>query len=207
MGVERWVGSGRTPALVISECQNGLINSEYATAMSGLAQQAHTRGIVERIAALADAFRSAGLPVAHALIVPAADWESYDLSSPLAAHVRREDVFKEGAPHAEPHPGLVPQDGDLVFARRTGMTAFFRSGLGGALRERGVDTVVLAGISTNIAIPGTTVEAVNRGYPVVIVEDGTAGTTAEIHEFAVTNVLPPLATISSTTAVAAALRS
>lgn len=207
MGVERWVGEGRQPALVISECQNGLMNPDYATAMSGLARQAQARGIVERIAMLAAAFRSASRPVAHALIVPAADWSGYDVSSPLAAHVKREDLFKEGSRHAEVHPGLEPQDSDLVFPRRTGMTAFFRSGLGAALRERGVDTVVLAGISTNIAIPGTTVEAVNRGLPVVVVEDGTAGTTAEIHAYTVSTVLPPLAAISSTAAVAAALMS
>lgn len=205
MSVERWVGAGRRPALVISECQNGLINPEHATTMSGLAQQASERGIVARIATLAEAFRSVDLPVAHAWIVPAADFEGFDRSSPLAAHTVKAGLFREGRPEVDPHPGLEPHEGDLVFPRRTGMTAFFRSGLGAALREREIDTVVLVGISTNVAIPGTTVEAVNRGLPVVVAEDATAGTTAEVHAFTVQQVLPVLATVSSSRDVISAL--
>lgn len=205
MSVGRWVGAARRPALVISECQNGLINPEHATTMSGLAQQATERGIVPRIAALADAFRVADLPVAHAWIVPAADFAGFDRSSPLAAHTIKAGLFREGRPEVDPHPGLEPQEGDLVFPRRTGMTAFFRSGLGAALREREVDTVVLVGISTNVAIPGTTVEAVNRGLPVLVAEDATAGTTAEVHAFTVRNVLPVLATLATSGEVIGAL--
>lgn len=206
--VDRWVGPGRRPALVISECQNGLINPEHATGlMTGLAQQAQERDIVGRIAALAATFREAELPVCHATIYPAANWEGFDISSPMAAFTRHEDVFKEGSPAAEIHPGLQPLPGDLTFPRRTAMTSFYRSGLGAALRDRDVDTVVLVGISSNIAIPGTAVEAVNRGYPVVIAEDCTAGTTPEIHEFTFANLLRGLATISRSEEIAEAIRS
>lgn len=206
MGVDRWVDSNRNPILLISECQNGLINPEYATTMSGLAQQAEERNIVGKISALASAFREAGLPVAHATIEPAADFEGFDQSSPLATHTVRQNEFKEGTPLPLIHPGLTPEPGDLLFPRRTAMTSFFRSGLGAAIRERGVDTVVLAGISTNVAIPGSTVEAINRGLPVVIAEDATAGTSAEIHAFMYKNILPALATISTSEAIIDALK-
>ncbi len=197
-GLDRWIGAGRRPVLLISECQNGLINPEYATTMSGLAQQAEERDIVGKIAALADAFRAAGLPVAHATIEPAENYEGFDIASPLAAVTVKRGEFKAGTPLPEIHPGLTPQEGDLRFPRRTAMTSFFRSGLGAALRERDVDTVVLVGISVNIAIPGSAVEAVNRGLPVVIPEDATAATTAEVHEMTFRVILPALATITTT---------
>lgn len=205
MNIDRWLGADRHPVLLISECQNGLINPEFATTMESLAQQAEERGIVSRISAMADAFRAAGLPVAHATINPAADFAGFDLSSPLAVHTQRRGEFREGTPLPEIHPGLTPHDGDLVFPRRTGMTSFFRSGLGAALRDHGVDTVVLAGISTNVAIPGTTVEAINRGLPVVVAEDATAATTPEIQEFTFQHVLPALATITTSAEVVAAI--
>jgi nicotinamidase-related amidase len=205
MSLDRWLGPGRTPALLISECQNGLVNPEYATTMDQLARQAEERGIIPRIAALADAFRVAGLPVAHATIEPAADYEGFDIASPLAAVTVRRGEFRAGTPLPEIHPGLTPHDGDLLFPRRTAMTAFFRSGLGQALREREVDTVVLVGISVNIAIPGSAIEAVNRGLPVVIPEDATAATEPDVHEMMFRHVLPALATISSTDDVVAAI--
>lgn len=197
-GLERWLGPDRHPVLLISECQNGLINPEYATTMSSLAEQAEERDIVGRISALADAFRAADLPVAHATIEPAADYEGFDLSSPLAAVTVKRGEFKAGTPLPQIHPGLTPHEGDLLFPRTTGMTSFFRSGLGAALRERGVDTVVLAGISVNVAIPGTTVEAINRGLSVIIPEDATAATTAEVQELTFRVILPALATITTT---------
>ncbi|NYD57166.1 nicotinamidase-related amidase [Nocardioides marinisabuli] len=195
--LDRWLGSDRHPALLVSECQNGLINPEHATTMAGLAQQAEERNIVGKIAALADAFRAADLPVAHATIEPAEGYEGFDVASPLAAVTVKRGEFRAGTPLPDIHPGLTPQAGDLRFPRRTAMTSFFRSGLGAALRERGVDTVVLVGISVNIAIPGTAVEAVNRGLPVVIPEDATAATTAEVQEVTFRTILPALATITT----------
>ena len=205
MSLDRWLGPGRTPVLLISECQNGLVNPAYATTMDQLALQAEKRGIIPRIAALADAFRSAGLPVAHATIEPAADYEGFDIASPLAAVTVRRGEFRAGTPLPKIHAGLTPKDGDLLFPRHTAMTAFFRSGLGQALRERGVDTVVLVGISVNIAIPGSAIEAVNRGLPVVIPEDATAATEPEVHEMMFRHVLPALATISTADEVIAAI--
>lgn len=196
-GLDRRLGPGRKPALLISECQNGLINPEHATTMHELAQQAEERGLVGRIAALAGAFRAAGLPVAHATIEPAADYEGFDVSSPLAAVTVKRGEFRAGTPLPDIHPGLALQPGDLLFPRRTAMTAFFRSGLGQALRDRQVDTVVLVGISVNIAIPGTTIEAVNRGLSVLIPEDATAATSTEVHQNAFRHVLPALATITT----------
>lgn len=196
-GLARWLGADRHPVLLISECQNGLINPEHATTMSSLAARATERDIVGRISALAAAFRAASLPVAHATIEPAPDYEGFDLSSPLAAVTVKRGEFRSGTPLPDIHPGLTPHEGDLLFPRRTGMTSFFRSGLGEALRERGVDTVVLVGISVNVAIPGTAVEAVNRGLPVVIPEDATAATTDEVHELTFREILPALATITT----------
>ncbi len=59
-----------------------------------------------------------------------------------------------------------------------------------------VQTLVLAGISTNVAIPGLALEAVNRGYDVVLAEDCTAGTTAEGHDYMVKNMLAMLTRIT-----------
>lgn len=203
--LDRWLGPGRTPVLLISECQNGLINPEYATTMDQLAVQAEERGIVAKIAALADAFRAADLPVAYATIEPEADFAGFDVASPLAAITVKRGEFRKGTPLPDIHPGLTPHDGDLLFPRKTAMTSFFRSGLGAALRERGVDTVVLVGISVNIAIPGSAVEAVNRGLPVVIPEDATAATSPEVQELTFRVILPALATISTTQEVIEAI--
>jgi nicotinamidase-related amidase len=85
--------------------------------------------------------------------------------------------------------------------RRHGLSSFHGTELEPILRALGTTTVILAGVSTNIAIPGTTLEAVNRGFTVVIPEDCTSGAWAEAHEFQVKNTLPLLATITTSAEV------
>ena len=87
-----------------------------------------------------------------------------------------------------------------------GITGFHGTELESILRGLGVQTLVLAGVSTNIALPGMSTEAVNRGFNVVIPEDCTAGGTAESHAFQIRNHLPFLATISDAQSVGQVLR-
>ena len=80
--------------------------------------------------------------------------------------------------------GLAPQDGDVVVCREHGMTGFYESGLDAYLRNTGVDTVILTGVSVNIGVMGTAIEAVNRGYTVVVPTDCVAGDPPEYAEAA-----------------------
>ena len=182
-----------------------MIDPAVATLMTPLAEQAEQRSIAPRIDELAAAFRAVGAPVAHCTIVPAADWEGYAVSSPLAGVTKKVGEMREGEPAVDIHPAIVPEPGDIMVPRRTGMTSFHGTQLEDELRSRNVTTVVVVGISTNIAVPGTTLEAVNRGFNAVVVEDCIAGTSDEIHRFVVTNLIPPLATVTSAAEVVAAL--
>src|SRR3546814_13470763 len=86
-----------------------------------------------------------------------------------------------------------------------GMAAFTGTELDAILRGLDIDTVVLVGVSTNVALPGTATEAVGLGYAVVLVEDCTAGATEESHLFQVTEHLRLLATVADSDSVKAVL--
>ena len=85
------------------------------------------------------------------------------------------------------------------------MAPFTGTTLDATLRGYGIDTVVLSGVSTNIALPGAATEAVALGYSVVLAEDCTAGATPETHQMQVTMHLPLLATITDAESVIASL--
>lgn len=75
------------------------------------------------------------------------------------------------------------------------------------LRQRGVETVIVKGVSTNVGVRGTCLEVINRGCTAVVPEDAIAGSNAEIHELRVTNLVRLLATVTTTEAVLNALPS
>ncbi|MGH4002013.1 MAG: cysteine hydrolase [Pseudonocardiaceae bacterium] len=183
-----------SPALVISECQVGILEPGRSVT-GGLAEQAEIRGIVDRIATLANLFRERGLPVVHCLIEHRADQVGMLPNSYLGAMALRSKTMTVGTPDVAVPAGLGPKPADIISSRATGLTAFYGTDLDAMLRLNRVRTLVLTGVSTNVALPGLAMEAVNRGYDVVLAEDCTAGSSAEAHEFFIRSQLALLARV------------
>lgn len=194
----------RRPALIISECQRGILDPDRSIS-PGLAREAGRRGLVARTAALALAFRARELPVFHCVIEHRADQKAMIANSYLGAMALKHRSMTSGTPDVEIPAALGPEPGDLVSSRATGLTAFYGTDLDAMLRLQRVETVILAGVSTDIALPGLALEAVNRGYSVVLAENCTAGSSAGSHEFMVTNMLSLLARIAPAAEIIARL--
>ena len=73
------------------------------------------------------------------------------------------------------------------------------------LRRRGVTTIVLGGISTNMGVESTARAAHERAYNLLLVEDAMAGYLTSDHTFAVERIFPRIGRITSTKEVLAAL--
>ena len=200
----RGLEAGRKAALLVSEVQNGIADPAYDD--TPLARQVVTRGIVSKINDLAARFRSAGLPVIFCTIAaPSAGWSHFTVNCALAASLRRDGRLVDGTEHAALHHDLIVSPADVISHRHHGMAPFTGTGLDATLRRYGIDTIVLCGVSTNIALQGAATEAVALGYNVVLAEDCTAGGTAETHRIQVTMHLPLLATISESASIARSL--
>jgi nicotinamidase-related amidase len=115
-------------------------------------------------------------------------------------------------PKAPPPPPaaseLVPeagfQQGDVLITKRH-WGAFAGTELEQILRQRGVDTVVLTGISTNAGVESTARQGTGLGFAFVIVEDACSSTDAAAHRFAFENTFPRLSRVRATEEVLAAL--
>ena len=205
MSAVRGLEPGKRAALVVNEVQNAIANPSYID--TPLAGQAAARGIVARINGLAAAFRQAGAPVIFCTIAArTADFAGFRVNCALAAGIRRKGHLVAGTATAAIHDELAVEPADIVSSRAHGMAPFTGTTLDATLRGYGIDTVVLTGVSTNIALPGAATEAVALGYNVVLAEDCTAGATPETHRMQVTMHLPLLATVTDAASVMKALR-
>jgi nicotinamidase-related amidase len=204
MGV-RGLDDGERAALLINECQVGIIDPGLldpgAGGGEGLAGEVARRGVVPRLAELARTCREAGGLVVHSTIVPRVDRVGTVGNCLLLASLLKGGAVDAGSPGAQIHPDLTPHEGDVVLERVHGLSPFHSTELEPILRSRGVQTVVVTGVSTNIGVPGACLEAVNRGFSVVVAEDCTAGAWPEAHAFQVTHTLPLLATVNSSDAI------
>lgn len=89
----------------------------------------------------------------------------------------------------------LKQPGDICITKRQ-WGAFHGTELDLQLRRRGVQTVVLGGIATNIGVESTARQAWEHGYAVILVEDATSGQSAEMHDFAVKHIFPRISRIA-----------
>lgn len=200
----RGLDKGQRAALLISECQRGVIEAGLSP-FPGLVEQAEARGIVGKIALLADAFRAAGLPVFHLHVVHRPGYRELPITSVIMRMSAKNGRMLAGSADAEAVPALPVQAGDNLHARAYSLIGFHGTELDQTLRNMGVQTVVLAGVSSNVAVNGLALCASDLGYQVVVAEDCVAGVSAETHAFMMREALPLYSTLATGAAVAQAV--
>jgi maleamate amidohydrolase len=132
---------------------------------------------VAAASALVDTARAAGLPVV---------WTVVRYSPGLAdggLFVRKVPALAAFAADAEGGWGdlvLTPGPGEAVVAKQYA-SAFFGTSLAPMLHTAGVDTVVIAGVSTSGCIRATATDALGHGFFPQVVADACADRTAELH--------------------------
>lgn len=198
---------GRT-ALVTVEVQDGVVGEH--SLLPELAQAADL--ILPKIAALARAARSVGIPVVHCTVDSRADGRGANGNTRLFAAMRKLAGGGAGrAPggglrRATVHAAVGATDDDLVMGRLHGVSPMTSTSLDPVLRNLGVTTIVAAGVSANVAILGFAFEAVNLGYELVLPRDAVAGVDEEFVDALFERTFKLLASITTSDALIAAWR-
>ncbi len=167
-----------TTALVLIDLQKGILQ---------LPVQPHAPAdIVERASQLITTFRDGGAPIVLSRVAWSADFRDA-LQPPVDRPIQGPTP---GADWADFPEELGTGGGEIVVTKRQ-WGAFYGTELDLQLRRRGIKTLVIGGIATNLGVESTARDAWERGYHLVFVEDLMASFTPEMHGFA-TNVIFPM---------------
>lgn len=182
----------QTTALVLIDLQEGILP---------FAGGPHSASdVVSRAATLAKAFRAASAPV----ILVHVGW------SPDFAEALKQPVDAASPGSALPDnwwtvpPALGATPGDIQIVKRQ-WGAFYGTDLELQLRRRGIDTLVLGGISTNIGVESTARNAWELGFNLVIAEDLCSAGSTEQHQSSMQWIFPRIARVRTSDEIAAAL--
>lgn len=184
--------------LLVFECQDAVIgeNAEFA----GLRADVVQRHMVDHLSRLLEAARAAGVFVVYCNMAFRPD----GLGVPNTPRYDRKPLQPVSGP-AEVSPivpPLEPLAHELVIDRIHGMAAFHGTPIEPALMDRGVKTLIPTGVSVNIGILATTVEAIGRGFRVVIARDCVAGDPSSYVEDVLQYSLRNLAYLTDAQAIA-----
>ena len=187
---------------MLQEVQNGVVGG--ASKFPELAEAAAAVGVIPNAARLAVAARLAGAPVVHATAENLPGGFGENRNARLFAAARRAGAENaRGSDSVHPVAELDP-NGDLVLPRYHGLSPLTGGPLDSLLRNAGVSTMVVAGVSLNVAIPNLVFDAINRAYQVVVVVDAVAGIPLEYGAEVLQHSLGLLATLATTDDVIAA---
>ncbi len=178
--------SAKSTALVLIDLQKGILAMNTAPYASA--------DIYARSMKLAQKFRAAGSLVARVRVGFSADRvdalrQPVDQPTNYAAIPAGWDEFPE-----------APDPADLIVTKRQ-WGAFYGTELDLQLRRRGVNRIVLGGISTNIGVESTARNAFELGYEIVIPEDICATSQAEMQAFAFKYIFPRISRVTTSESI------
>lgn len=183
---------GPGTALVLIDLQEGIVSRDTAPYKA--------TEVVTASATLAEAFRARNLPVVLVTVGWAADMA--DAPHPALAPAIPAPADPEAFVALVPELKVVPTD---IQVRKRQWGAFYGTDLDLQLRRRGIHTIVLAGIATNMGVESTARSAWEHGYSILFAEDATTSFGKAMHDFSFTTIFPRLGRVSDSKTILGAL--
>jgi len=187
--LEEQVAASHTAILVI-DMQNTFFAED-----STLGDKAAKRALIPRLHQFLDKVRSKRLPLVFVRMVQTDD------DATLRMRMRRNrpsggDNLRPGSWGAELIPEIQTKAGDILI-EKTRYNAFLNTPLDARLRSRGITTLVVTGVYTNVCVGMTACDGSMRNYYVVIPKDLVVGTDESLHESALLNIERFFGTVTS----------
>ena len=129
--------------------------------------------VLERVNELAAACRRAGILVVHTAHVLRPDGSNTGVLGELIPSIPEEGFLYDGTRAAAWHDALTVEPADVLL-KKPRFGAFHGTDLELILRSRGIDTIIISGISTDVCCDTTAREANARDFRVLFLSDGTA---------------------------------
>ena len=160
------------PALLVLDMINELVHPDGKYSHVCL-QQVTSRQVIDRTAEAIRRSRAAAIPVIYVVLAFSEHYQDWPRDSMLFGPPDPQRRFRAGTWGAAIHERLTPLYGDdIVFKRR--ISPFLGTSLEMLLRARDIDTVLCAGVATDLVVLSTAREAHDRGFGVTVLEDATA---------------------------------
>jgi nicotinamidase-related amidase len=183
--------------LLTVECQQGVVGPD--SALPELALEARSSGALANVARLVAAAHEAGIQVVHAVAERRRDGRGANRNARLFRAAERLPVQQlSGTAAVRVAAPIEVAEEDLVVRRLHGLSPIQGTDVDALLRNLGCRTLVVTGVSANVAVPNAVFDAVNRGYTAVVPADAVAGVPSDYTPAMIRNTLALVATVATT---------
>jgi nicotinamidase-related amidase len=186
-----------TTVLLTVECQQGVVGPD--SALPQLAHEARSSGALANVARLVAGAHESGVQVIHAIAERRPDGRGANHNARLFRAAERLPVQQlSGTTAVRVAAPIEVAEQDFVVRRLHGLSPIQGTDVDALLRNLGCRTLVVTGVSANVAIPNTVFDAVNRGYTAVVPADAIAGVPSDYTPAMIRHTLALVATVATT---------
>jgi len=180
----------RKAALIIVDMQNDFVHPDGAFAQRARENpdkidMKFLSGTIPHVKKLADAFRKAGRPVVYIAHVLKPDYSDaqfpYWRAAPRGSQRGNRTFIVEKTWGAQVVDELAPEDGEHLVVKK-GFGGFSNTPLDTILRNMGVTTCVVSGVTTCVCVSTTVRGGVEHNYRMILVQDAVAEVNRETHD-------------------------
>lgn len=176
----------QSSALILNHLQTAILSSS-SLAPSEPEDLARMDAAVERCAEALAAARKANLLIVHVRIAFSTGYPEANRNSPMMRFMIKENVLLDGDPGTKFDPRVSPAQNEIVVTNHA-VSAFAGTSINQLFRVQGIKAVILGGVVTHYAVEGTARDAHDRGYRVVILEDGCSSGGTVRHDASIANL-------------------
>ncbi|NUW36722.1 cysteine hydrolase [Nonomuraea sp. SMC257] len=188
----------RTTALLVMDYQRAIL--------AAIPGPAGAEALVSRVAGAIADMRAHGAAIAHVRVgFTEADWAAIPPANKTFSFIGRQHLMHHEEPDTAFHDRLTPEPGDIT-VRKTRYGALSTTDLDRRLRERGITTLVIAGITTSGVVLSTVIDAADRDYRLYVLSDCVTDPDAGTHHTLMTGVFPRMAHVIDTAELRSLLR-
>jgi nicotinamidase-related amidase len=176
-------------APTIDPQRTALLVMDYQQAIVGMIDESDA--LVTRAVEAIELVRERGGHVGYVRVAfTTADLEKIPPTSSMGARIATgAQAFMDDSPTTQIDERVAPRAGDII-VRKTRVGAFSTTDLADQLAQRGVDTLILAGISTSGVVLSTVRDGSDRDFALYVLSDATADRDSSVHECLMEKVFP-----------------
>jgi nicotinamidase-related amidase len=181
-------------ALLVMDFQIMIVNGHAVDA----------EGLLARTAGLIEAARQAGMMVIYVVVGFRTGHPEINPLNLTFAGIKKASLLVLGEPDVVIHPAVAPEPGEVVVTKHR-VSAFTGTDLDMILKANGIETLILAGITTSGVVLSTIRHAADADYRIIVAEDCCSDKDQEAHRVLVERVFPAQSIIVVTDEIVGAL--
>jgi nicotinamidase-related amidase len=182
----------------VDAARTALVLMDFQPAMLGAVTESGTAALLANAERALTWARSTGLTVAHVRVAfRDADYAAIPDRNRAFAPLRGGGIMADGSPECEIVEPLRPQRDEIV-VRKIRFGSFSTTSLSPRLREAGIESLILAGITTSGVVLSTVRDAADQDFQMYVLADACADSNPHVHSLLTETVFPHQAYVMST---------